>query len=328
MKYLVAGFGSIGRRHFRNLVALGESDIVIYHTGHSTLAVDELAGFPVETDLREALAHQPGAAIISNPTALHLDVAIPAAQAGCHLLLEKPISHSLSRLDELEDATRQNHCQVLAGFQFRFHPGLLQVKRLLDEGAIGNPVSARAVWGEFLPNWHPWEDYRQGYAARPDLGGGVVLTLSHPLDYLRWIFGEVDTLTAFTSHRGLDLPVEDTAEISLRFQSGVLGSIHLDYLQNPACHTLEIIGTRGSLVWDNSNGITRLATVSGANQAVSVQEFYPPEGFERNTMFMDELRHFQDVVQGKSLPACTLEDGKMALRLALAALQEEVVHFD
>jgi predicted dehydrogenase len=320
MKYLIAGFGSIGRRHFRNLLTLGEHDILVYHTHHSTLPEQELAGIPVETDLRAALAYIPDAVIVSNPTALHLAVAIPAAQCGCHLLIEKPISHSMARLDELKQAIKENHSRVLVGFQFRFHPGLQQLKKLLDEGAIGKSISARANWGEYLPGWHPWEDYRQGYAARPELGGGVVLTLSHPLDYLRWLLGEVESLSAFTDHTGLDMPVEDTAEISLRFKNGALGSVHLDYIQNPASHWLEIIGTQGTLRWDNADGIIRLTRVNREDNTVSLQEIFPPEGFERNWMFLDELRHFRDVLNGAAEPVCTLQDGIQALRISLGAL--------
>ena len=320
MRYLIAGFGSIGRRHFHNLLTLGERDILLYHTHHSTLPDAELAGYPVEIDLRAALAHKPDAVIISNPTALHLDVAIPAAHFGCHLLIEKPISHSLARLDELKQAIDQNHNHVLVGFQFRFHPGLLQLKKLLDEGAIGEPVSARAHWGEYLPSWHPWEDYRQGYAARPELGGGVVLTLSHPLDYLRWLLGEVESVSAFTSHLGLNMPVEDTAEITLRFANGALGSVHLNFIQRPPSHWLEIIGIRGTLRWDNADGITRLTRIGLEDNAVSFQEFFPPEGFERNSMFLDELRHFLEVINGAAEPLCTLQDGIQALQLSLSAL--------
>lgn len=327
MKFLIAGFGSIGRRHFRNLLALGERDIVIYHTHHATIPDDELAGFPVETDMRAALAHQPDAVIITNPTALHLDVAIPAAQCGCHLLIEKPLSHSMAKVDELEQAVKENHNKVLIGFQFRFHPGLQHIKKLLDEGAIGEPVSVRAHWGEYLPGWHPWEDYKKGYAARPELGGGVVLTLSHPLDYLRWFLGEVDSLSAITSNNGLMMPVEDNAEIMLRFENSALGSIHLDYLQRPASHWLEIIGTLGMIRWDNADGITRLTKVGSEEKAITLQEIYPPEGFERNSMFMDELRHFREVSSGKVEPICNLNDGVMALRLALAARQEQITYF-
>src|SRR5512140_1907619 len=93
MKFLIAGYGSIGRRHMRNLLALGQKDILLYRTHRSTLTEEELAGFTVETDLRAALDYHPDAVIISNPTALHLDVAIPAARQGCHILMEKPVAH-------------------------------------------------------------------------------------------------------------------------------------------------------------------------------------------------------------------------------------------
>ncbi len=328
MRVLIAGFGSIGRRHFRNLLALGERDIVLYRTHHSTLPDDELAGFPVETDLRAALAYEPEAAIISNPTALHLDVAIPAAQCGCHLLIEKPLSHSMARLDELQQAVEQNSVQVLVGYQFRFHPGLQQMRKLLHSTAIGVPQSVHAHWGEYLPAWHPWEDYKQAYAARPELGGGVVLTLSHPLDYLQWLFGEVEALVAFNAQTGLNLAVEDQAEILLRFKSGVQGSVHLDYIQRPPAHWLEVVGTRGTMRWDNSDGKLRLAQVGSDGNATAWQEFSPPETFERNTLFLDELRHFRDVVSGKASPACSLQDGISALRLALSALQGQVIQME
>ncbi len=320
MKFLIAGFGSIGRRHFRNLLSLGERDIVLYRTHHSSLPDNELAGFPVETDLRAALAYEPEAVIISNPSALHLDVAIPAAQCGCHLLIEKPISHSMARIDELIEAVEQNDVRVLVGFQFRFHPGLQHVRKLLKDKAIGEPLSVHAHWGEYLPSWHPWEDYKQAYASRPELGGGVALTLSHPLDYLGWFFGAVGSLSAFTSQRGLNLPVEDDAEILLRFKNGVLGSVHLDYNQRPTEHWLEIIGSKGTICWDNSDGTVRLAQGGSDGTVGAWNDFHPPQGFERNQMFLDELSHFIQVAKGKADPACTLHDGVMALGLALNAL--------
>jgi len=327
MKFLIAGLGSIGRRHFRNLLTLGERDIILYRTHQATLPDDELAGFPVENDLLSALSYHPDAVIISNPTALHLDIAIPAAQSGCHILLEKPVSHSMTRLDELEHAVQLNKLKVLVGFQFRFHPGLQKVKQLLDTGSIGDLLSARAHWGEYLPNWHPWEDYKLGYAARSDLGGGVVLTLSHPLDYLRWFLGDVESLWSFTSHKGLHMPVEDLAEVGLCFRNGSIGSLHLDYNQRPPSHTLEIIGTRGTIRWDNTDGTTRLSTVGLDDETDPWQDFPPPPGFERNWMFLDELRHFFNVINGDSEPVCTLQDGIQALRLSLAAQKEQLVRF-
>ncbi len=318
MKFLIAGYGSIGRRHLRNLRALGEDDILLYRTHHSTLPEAEIDGVPVETNLKTALAHHPDAVIIANPTALHMEVAIPAAEAGCHILMEKPISDTLAKVDHLRAALAGGKGQLLVGFQFRYHPALRQIKTWLDAGEIGKVYSFRAHWGEYLPNWHPWEDYKQSYAARPDLGGGVVLTLTHPLDYLRWLLGDVQSLWAFTGTLGdLGIGVADSAEIGLQFQSGAAGTVHVDYLQRPAGHTLQILGTGGMVHWDNASGGAGL--FRAAND--SWEKYSLPANFDRNDLFLDELRHFIKIVQGLENPMCTLGDGGWALRLALSAHQ-------
>jgi predicted dehydrogenase len=317
MKFLIAGLGSIGRRHLRNLVSLGEKDIILYRTHQASLPDEELTGFQAATNLEKALAQKPDAVIVANPTALHLDVAIPAAKAGCHLLMEKPLSNSLDGIVELKEAVTVGKGKVLMGFQFRYHPGLNQLSRQLKEGAIGRPLSVRAHWGEYLPNWHPWEDYRLGYAARSDLGGGVILTLCHPLDYLRWLLGDIQELFAFGGQLSdLELQVEDTAEISLHFVNGVIGSVHLNYTQRPPVHKLEIVGTEGSLRWDNADGVAGLSKAGGA-----WENFPVPTGFERNWLFQEEIRHFLAVTRGDEEPICTLEDGVWAQRLAFSALK-------
>lgn len=332
MKILIAGLGSIGRRHFRNLIALGEKDIVLYRTNRATLPDDELAGYPVETDLAEALKkHQPRAVIVSNPTALHLDVAIPAARAGCAILLEKPISHDLSRVDELRHAVAESGSRVLVGFQFRYHPTLNKARELIAAGAIGRVLSAHAHWGEYLPNWHPWEDYRQSYAARAELGGGVIVTLTHPLDYLRYLLGEVDALWSFNGHVSpLEMDVEDVAEIGLRFKNGAIGGVHLNYVQRPPVHRLEIVGTGGTLRWDNADGLLTLLTMPDAFGGIhpqpllaTEQRFPLPAGFERNQLFVAQTHHFLAVAKGEADAICSLEDGIRALEMALAAYRSQ-----
>lgn len=314
MKFLIAGFGSIGRRHLRNLRALGETDIILLRSHKSTLPDDEITGLPVETDITAALAHKPDAVIISNPTALHLDVAIPAAKAGCAILMEKPVSHSLDRLDEFKQAAKAGGAGVLLGYQFRFHPGLRQVKAWLMDGLIGRPLSFRAQWGEYLPNWHPWEDYRKSYTSRSDLGGGVVVTLSHPIDYLRWLLGDVKSLWAFSGRLSdLEIQVEDYAEIGMQFANGVTGSLHVDYYQQPPSHTLEITGTAGRVTWDNADGSARLFQA----QTGQWSEFSIPANFDRNDLFIAETKHFLDIVQKKAEPVCSLADGEAALKLCL-----------
>ena len=328
MKFLIAGLGSIGRRHFRNLIALGEKNIVLLRTRKATLPDDELTGYPVETDIHEALQkHNPDAVIVANPTSLHLDVAIPAAEAGCHILLEKPVSDSLDRLDRLQQAARKSESKVLVGFQFRYHPTLNKARELTQSHALGKILTVHAHWGEYLPQWHPWEDYRQSYAARADLGGGVIRTLMHPLDYLRYLIGEVESLWSFNGHISpLELDVEDVAEIGLKFSNGAIGGVHLNYFQRPPVHRLEIVGTNGTLRWDNADGILHVyqlpapfGSFSDNPPAPVSQTIALPVGFERNQLFVAQTRHFIETIGGKSEPVCTLEDGIRALELALAA---------
>lgn len=332
MKFLIAGLGSIGRRHFRNLIALGEKDILLLRTRKVTLPDDELAGYPVETDIHEALKkHKPDAVIVANPTALHLDVAIPAAEAGCAILLEKPVSDSLDRLDLLQQAAQKSGSKILVGFQFRYHPTLNKARELIRSNAIGKILTVHAHWGEYLPQWHPWEDYRQSYAARADLGGGVIRTLTHPFDYLRYLIGEVNSLCSFNGHISpLEVDVEDVAEIGLKFVNGAIGGVHLNYVQRPPRHTLEIVGTEGTLRWDNADGILHSSTspspfgsYSDDPPAPVIETFPPPEGFERNQLFVSQTRHFIATARGESEPICRLEDGIAALRLALAALRSQ-----
>ena len=332
MKFLIAGLGSIGRRHFRNLILLGEQDIVLLRTRKSTLPDDELAGFPVETNIQEALRkHKPDAVIVANPTSMHLDIAIPAAEGGCHILLEKPVSNSLERLDILQQAAEKSGSKILVGFQFRYHPTLNKARELIQENALGQILTVHAHWGEYLPQWHPWEDYRQSYAARADLGGGVIVTLTHPLDYLRFIIGEIEALWSFNRHISpLDVNVEDVAEIGLKFKNGAIGGLHLNYVQRPPVHKLEIVGTNGTLRWDNADGLLhfhRMSEPFGSYAEVApaavIESFTPPEAFDRNQLFVAQTRHFMDIVQGTKKPLCSLADGIMALRLALAAKESQ-----
>jgi len=315
LKILIAGLGSIGRRHLRNLKTLGQGEIILFRTHQSTLPEDELEAFPVETDLETALSRKPDAVVIANPTALHMDVAISAARAGCHLLIEKPIAPQWDeKVAELRSIVSANDIRTLVGFQFRFHPVLSRIQELM-KGTIGHMLSFRVHWGEYLPGWHPWEDYRQSYAARKDLGGGVVNTLCHPLDYVRWLFGEVESLSGMIGHVAeLDLDVEDVAEISLQMANGGFGSIHLDYFQRPPAHWMRINCKKGAVHWDNATGTASVYHVDGDEW----QTIVPPEGFERNALFLDEMRHFLALVNGETESRCSLEDGIRALQLTEA----------
>jgi predicted dehydrogenase len=291
---------------------------VLLRSGKSTLPEDELHGYPVVTEIDAALRLRPQAAVIATPSSLHLQSAIPLARAGCHLLLEKPVSHTMEGVAELQAAHSAGGGQVMVAFQYRHHPGLLAIRRWLEDDAIGRPLIARAHYGDYLPGWHPWEDYHQSYSSRADLGGGAVMTLCHPLDYLVWLLGDVTHVTGATAaDAGMGIDVEDSAEAALKFANGVLGGVHLNYVQRPFSHQLTIAGTEGTLNWDQLDGAARLYRAQA--QAWEVAE--APPGYDRNDMFVSEMRNFLDAVAGKSAATPSLADGIRALALGLAILE-------
>ena len=119
----------------------------------------------------------------------------------------------------------------MVGYMMRFHPCIKKIKELLDNKKIGNILSAISIWGEYLPDWHPWEDYTASYAARRDWGWPW-LTLSHDIDILFWLFGKPERLKAFANYNSnLNIDTENAIDILLKYKNGIIANIHLDYLQ-------------------------------------------------------------------------------------------------
>lgn len=316
MRFLFAGLGSMGIRHLRNLKTLTDGEFLAYRVrgGNEGDIVREF-GITTFFDLEEALSKKPDAVFIANPTSLHISVAIAAAKMGCHLFIEKPLSHSTEDIDKLMSIVKEKKLIVFIGYNLRFHPNLRLIKDFLDENKIGKVTSARIVVGEYLPQWHPWEDYSKGYSARKDLGGGVLLTLSHELDYAYWLFGGVKRIACFAAKlSGLQIDVEDTAQILLEFQNGIVTQVHMDYIQRPPIRTCHITGENGAIFWDYYQSEVRLYQANEEQYRT-----FRVENFERNEMYIEEMKHFLACLAGKERPLIGIEDGEKVLAIALAA---------
>lgn len=326
MKILVSGLGSVGQRHVRNLRArFGNSIDILAHRvrglGHvigedmtisTGRSVEDAYALRRAASLDEALAERPDVAFICNPTSLHVPTALAAARAGCHLFIEKPLSHTLDGIDTLMAEVRARRLVATVGYQLRFHPVLLRAHTLISEGAIGAVRTVRAEFGEYLPDAHPYEDYRDSYAARASLGGGVILCYIHEVDYLCWLFGtprRVYTVGGTLGELGID--VEDTAITSLQFEDEIRVKLQLSFLQRPATRTCTIIGDRGTLHLDLLAPALALTTSTSSRE----ERF---DSFRRNALFEDELGSFFTAVAGEAPPAVSLEEGVASLRVALA----------
>ena len=334
MKFLIAGLGGIGQRHVRNLRALAgtSAEILAYRVqGNSPTLTDSLGvepgdsverkyGLRVVADLDAALGEGPDAVLICNPSSLHMSVALKAARAGSALFVEKPLSSTSEGTDELIDLVESKHLVGLVGYQMRFHPSLLRAQALLAAGTIGRVVAVRIEVGEYLPGWHTYEDYRQMYASRSDLGGGVILSQIHELDYVYWLFGMPTRVFALGGHlTRLEVDVEDTA--SLLLECSVDGRsipvhVHQDFIQRPATRTCAVIGDAGKILVD-----LRQLTVTVFDAEGNIAESSSNPGFERNQLFLEEMRHFLACVEGDETPRVSIRDGARSLMIALAAKQ-------
>ncbi len=268
MKILIIGLGGIGQRHTRNLRALlGDSvEIIAYRVRRLTHVVTPTMGADQERNveevynirtfysLDEALAEKPDIAYVCNPSSLHVAVTRACLIAGCDIFLEKPLADSLEGTAELVDLARKHKRIAMVGYQLRFHPCVIRLTEIVRSGVLGNLLGVRATIGEYLPNWHPYEDYRIMYAARAELGGGVVLTQIHELDFLYSIFGTPTRIYSVGGHwSDLEIDVEDTASILMEvpFAGRILPiQLHTDYLQSPPNRQCEVIGDRGRVVMD------------------------------------------------------------------------------
>lgn len=317
MKFLIAGLGSIGERHLKNLKSLIDCEILAYRVRkRERKGPDEKQGVKTFEDLEEALDQRPDGVLVTNPTSLHIPVALASARRGAHLFIEKPLSDRLDGLDELERIVKEKNLACLTGSNFRFHPGLQLIKELLMKEKIGKIVSARIQAGEYLPDWHPSEDYREGYSAKNSLGGGVILTLIHEIDYAYWFFGIPLQVFSFAEKLStLEIDVEDTAEILLKYPEGRIIEIHLDYLQRSPSRSCQIIGEEGTILWDYQKNQVELFSIKNRNWQI----FPGEKGFERNQMFMEEMRHFIRAIEGRERPHVPIEDSIEVLKIALAA---------
>jgi predicted dehydrogenase len=220
---------------------------------------------------------------------------------------------------ELLAEAAQRRRILCVAYNLRCHPGLARLREIVQSGGIGRPLHGRAAMGEYLPDWHPREDYRLGYSARRELGGGPVLTLSHELDALCWVLGQPRRIAGMTVRASaLEIDTEDTAELVIQFASGALGSVHVDYVRRAPRRLLEVTGDEGIVRWEyDANRLLRYAPGS--------REWRTEEGdpkFVRNTMYLAELWQFARWVEGDGQgPLADGQQGAAILGLALAGLR-------
>ncbi len=319
MKTLVAGAGSIGARHLRNLRSLSAGALAVADPDRERreLLGRETSAAAFAT-LEEGLAWKPELVVVATPSHLHVAQATAAARAGCHLFIEKPLGHSAEGLAELAREVESRGLVTLVGCNMRFHPGPARIRQLIEDGDLGRLLFARLHAGSYLPGWRPEQDYRKSYSARAEMGGGVLLDFIHEIDLARWYLGPVrDVMCVAARISELEIATDDVAALICRHAAGSLSEIHLDYVQRSYERGCQVVGVEGSAFWDFRSGEVRAYTV----RADRWQTWAQPEGWELNQMYLDELRHLLEAVAQRRPTTLPVEEAIGVMQIALAAAE-------
>ncbi len=304
---LVAGLGSIGKRHARILRELGVGDLRGCDPSAARRA--ELPEARLFDSYEAGLAGRPDAVFLCTPPAMHIPMAMEAVRAGAHVFCEKPLSDTTDGIDALAALAAERARKVMVGLCFRYHEALRRARRLLDEGRIGRLVSIRAHMGEHLPEARP--DYRSLFTS--ERGGAFDLT--HEIDLAVWFAGRPVRRVASVSGTYSDIGIRapDVVEILVDFADRCVASIHLDFFQKPRRRQTELIGTKGVILvefarWERS-------TVSIYDGAWTHEDL----STDRDDMFRAEDREFLEAVSGGRALSCTLDEARKSVDIVAAA---------
>jgi predicted dehydrogenase len=313
---LVAGAGSIGRRHLANLRQLGIQRLAATDPDATRLqpVVNDLAVEPF-AELDESLrTFKPDVVFVCTPPVCHVEHALRALRSGADVFIEKPLSNRLDSVNTLKAEAAKLNRVVQVGYNLRFNPGLQTLKRLVEEGVAGRILWARAEVAQYLPDWRPWQDYRQSYTARRELGGGIILDASHEIDYMLWLLGPPRELTCMAGQvSGLETNVEDCATILLRLRSGAQADIHMDFAQRTPSRSCVLTGDRARLEWDHVQNQVKIIRPEAAPETLKYD-------FEANQMYIAEVEDFFSCVHNRVPANRGLDEAELTLQVALAAL--------
>jgi predicted dehydrogenase len=278
MKILVVGLGSIGKRHAACLQEFDGVEIAVLRTAKGTLK--DKSAYKELYCLEDALAYQPDGVIIANPTSLHVETALPFLERGIKTLIEKPISNTVADVEKL--APYQNN--ILVAYCLRFLPLTNFIKEIAATEKIYKVGFKRSY---YLPKWHPYADYRTEYAAKKELGGGVIRTLSHEIDLMLYLFGEpVSTTGVVDKISHLEIDTDDYAFFTSKTTTGARVNFELDFFSPKNVNIGELFTEKGKYSWDMNEMLFT------AYEETTPTKLYGAELFDYNKMYLDQIRDF------------------------------------
>ena len=323
IKIFIVGAGSIGKRHIRNSISIGinpDNIISLDKRDDRLEEVKQLGVKKVFKDFDLAIKEEFDAAIICSPTSMHIEQSLKLAKLKKHLLIEKPLDSKLNGSEELLKISQLNKLTIMIAYIFRFSPAIKFIKKKLKENAIGKILYFRGEFSEYLPDWHPYEDYRTFYMASKEQGGGSILDQCHIMDLAHHLIGEFSSVMAInTKVSNLEIKADDISELIVKHKNGVISSIHTDIFGRAHKKSIEIKGEHGNILWNfYKNEVTIYNSEN--KKAEKFKEFDK----DFNNCYIEELTTFIKSFTDKTKSLIPLEDGIDTMKLILAAEKSEV----
>ena len=324
-KILIIGFGSIGKRHTNNILRLTNYKIIILSRRKDIIKNNFLnlekykQRILIFSTLSECLKEKPDVAFITNETSKHILSALKVAENGIDLFIEKPLSNNFKNIDKLKKISKEKKIITMVGCNFRFFPPIKKIKELVEENKIGRIISVQIENNSFLPDWHPDEDYRQSYASRKSLGGGVTLTQIHELDYLTWIFGNTKkSISAIGKYSDLKIDTDDHCSAILKLKNNIIVELHLDYFSRPFFKRIKIRGVNGTIYWNsNQNKIMIFFHNIKKWNTIKFKNNYKLSSKNINQMYVDEIKYFFECICFRKKPMNNIDESIKILTTAL-----------
>ena len=303
MLFLIVGYGSIGRRHARNVERLGHQVVLLRHSKQRPNS----AGFREYFSLSDALGTETviDGVIICNPTSEHAQTVETAIEFNLPFLVEKPLTDNLNSAIAVRDLIRKNEFRKYdIAFNLRQYPILKYIKGYLPQ--LGKVFSVRVDAGYYLPFWRPDDDYRNTTSAQKALGGGVHKEMVHEIDYVLWLFGVPDRLMGYVGKiSDLEIDTEDICSAILLYDSGIVVELHLDYLSHKYRRGLQIICETGTLEWSFPEGEIVYYSKDHHNRQTL---FSLDESYDFNETYLMEIEKFVRIIHGNSGPTVDADD--------------------
>jgi len=315
-RLLIVGFGSIGKRHarvVRKILPRVEIIVLRHQSCDDTLNYDI---YHCVTSFKDAIKLKPQLAVIANPATYHLNISLLLANAGVHLFIEKPISNSAKGISSLIKVCKKKNLKLMIGYNLRFLNSLQKFRKFIISKALGEALSVRAEIGQYLPSWRPNFDYQNSVSAKKELGGGVLLELSHDIDYLTWLFGDIIWVNGILEKNSkLKINVEDTAYLTMGFKSKynknvVSANLNMDFIRHDIARNCTVICTKGTLRW---NAI--LGTIEVFKKQTNKWEILFQDKKDPDSSYQEEWKHFIKCINNNISPKVTGQDGLRVIQI-------------